>query len=306
MTRQDSGARGALTLSDLDPNLNHEPRVRDLRVAERLGMSQPLNIRALIEANRAELEMHGEVFTRRVKTTRRGGRPGTEYWLTEGQVLVLCMLSRTPAAARVRREVIEVFMAWRRQATGRLSAAAPTSPPARVTVRPTGEQRRLLARTARDWARGDEAVYRAWLEQWAAQVLARAPATDLGWHLHSLGVDPWLILRAARVPHPARVLGCQTADGLAGLVVGGDLLVVDTAGWRRLAPGQEALVIGPDGDLAVMPAQPAPWPARPLAGDRPARVAYVAAAAPGGGAMAEVPVPLVGAVVARRRLGTGQ
>lgn len=41
------------------------------------------------------------------------------YYLNEGQTLVLCALSRAPAAAAVRRTLIEVFMAWRRGAIAR-------------------------------------------------------------------------------------------------------------------------------------------------------------------------------------------
>ncbi len=105
-------------MSDLIPiaSLNcdfEDPRVMDLELAAWLGLSQPLNIRTAIAANRAELEMHGEVFTRDVKTTSKGGRPGKAYWLNEGQALVICALSRTEAAARVRKALIEVFMAYR-------------------------------------------------------------------------------------------------------------------------------------------------------------------------------------------------
>jgi hypothetical protein len=106
-----------LSISDLNTSINHEPRIRDLRIAERLGMVQPLNIRQTIEANRSELERYGEVFTHSVKTAGTlGGRPATEYYLNEPQIILLCMFSRTEAAAAIRQEVIEVFMAARRKA----------------------------------------------------------------------------------------------------------------------------------------------------------------------------------------------
>ncbi|WP_454016984.1 hypothetical protein [Azospirillum sp. Marseille-Q6669] len=41
-------------------------------------------------------------------------RPGKAYYLNEGQALVICALSRTPQAALVRRQIIEVFLAYRR------------------------------------------------------------------------------------------------------------------------------------------------------------------------------------------------
>ena len=48
------------------------------------------------------------------QTSPKGGRPTLEYWLNEAQALLVCMFSRTDQAARVRRELVEVFMAWRR------------------------------------------------------------------------------------------------------------------------------------------------------------------------------------------------
>lgn len=106
-------AESALSLTDIESD-SDEPRIKDVRLGERLGMAQPLNIREAIESNRAELERYGEVFTRSVKTSAKGGRPGCAYYLNEPQTLLLCMLSRTERAADVRQEVIKVFMAWRR------------------------------------------------------------------------------------------------------------------------------------------------------------------------------------------------
>lgn len=88
-------------------------------------MAQPLDIRRTIEANRAELERYGEVFARRPKTGPKGGRPATEYWLNEPQAILICMFSRTDAAADVREEVIKVYMAYRRSRAGRREEAIP-------------------------------------------------------------------------------------------------------------------------------------------------------------------------------------
>lgn len=106
----------ALALGDIAAANDDEPRVRDVRVAERLGMAQPLNIRQTIERNRTELEGYGLVHTSCEPTRSGKGRisEAKVYWLNEGQTLVICMLSRTPQAAQVRKEVIEVFMAYRR------------------------------------------------------------------------------------------------------------------------------------------------------------------------------------------------
>lgn len=104
----------ALTLADLDTTITHEPRVRDLDLAERLGLTDPHSIRRTIDANRQELEGYGGISDRRSENTGRG-RPSTEYWLNEPQALLVCMFSRTERAAEVRRALIEVFTAWRRQ-----------------------------------------------------------------------------------------------------------------------------------------------------------------------------------------------
>lgn len=94
-----------------------EPRVRDLQLAEALGFERPRKIRDLILRNEAELSGYSEVCTSAGRTSFRGGRPSTEYWLAEPQALLICMFARTGNAAIVRKQVIDVFMAWRRGQT---------------------------------------------------------------------------------------------------------------------------------------------------------------------------------------------
>lgn len=96
-----------------------EPRILDLRIAERLGYDRPRVVRELIERNRVELESHSPLAVRHGKSR---GQEFTEFWLNEGQTLVVCMLSRTSAAAAIRKEVIGVYMAFRR---GQLAPADP-------------------------------------------------------------------------------------------------------------------------------------------------------------------------------------
>ncbi|MGY0782108.1 hypothetical protein ACW7BC_29880 [Azospirillum argentinense] len=119
--RKSAGALVPTKPADLPPltpdQLNDqdgEPRISDLVLAERLGMADPHMIRRLIERNRAELETYGEVSVTVTETSQKGGRPGKAYYLNEGQALVICALSRTPQAALVRRQIIEVFLAYRR------------------------------------------------------------------------------------------------------------------------------------------------------------------------------------------------
>lgn len=99
--------------------VDHEPRIPDLVLAGRLGYEKPHNVRKLIERNRDELAQHGLVVTRPStflhggEKSGRTGRPGTAFLLNEGQALVICALSRTPIAARVRQDIIAIYMAVR-------------------------------------------------------------------------------------------------------------------------------------------------------------------------------------------------
>lgn len=90
-----------------------EPLIRDLDLAELLQFERTHEIRRLIARNLHELAMHGEVFRHRNENSGERGRPGTAYWLNESQALVLCVLSRTPVAARVRTALIATFQAFR-------------------------------------------------------------------------------------------------------------------------------------------------------------------------------------------------
>lgn len=93
-----------------------EPRVRDLRLAERLEFEHPRQIRELIERYTTELENSAPLSRRTtmVERPQGGGRHAVEYWLTEDQALLICMRSNTSRAADVRAELIAIFRAWRR------------------------------------------------------------------------------------------------------------------------------------------------------------------------------------------------
>lgn len=135
----------ALSLSDLNTAIDQEPRIYDLRLAERLGFARPRAIRQIIDRNRVELEAygplvvieenspHGVALSPHGVALSRRGTLGRVYWLNEGQALVVCMLSKTPNAAAIRFEVIQVFIAFRR-------GKAPGNPAA-------DERRQKLARS---------------------------------------------------------------------------------------------------------------------------------------------------------------
>jgi len=102
-----------LTISDLNTEVNHEPRIHDLRIAENLGMSRKRDIRKLIERNIAELERYGTCAT--VSRVVRGNQV-TEYYLNEPQALLICVKSDAPNSPDARQRIIEIYMAYRRGA----------------------------------------------------------------------------------------------------------------------------------------------------------------------------------------------
>jgi hypothetical protein len=93
--------------------LDSEPRILDIELAERLEFERPRVVRELIARNRDELETYGGLPCHTANPGNQGGRPGKAYYLNEGQALVICALSRTEKAAAVRKMLIDVFMAYR-------------------------------------------------------------------------------------------------------------------------------------------------------------------------------------------------
>jgi len=90
-----------------------EPRMRDLDVAEALGLERPRKIRELIARRSVELEEFGEVRPTVGRTSPQGGAPGEEYWLNEKQALFICTKSEAKNALDITIQMIEVFSAWR-------------------------------------------------------------------------------------------------------------------------------------------------------------------------------------------------
>jgi hypothetical protein len=80
-----------------------EPRARDLDIADRLGFSQPRDIRKLIKRHSAELEQFGPSRHRGAMVDIGSGakREVQEYWLNEGQALLVSILSDAPNAPAV-------------------------------------------------------------------------------------------------------------------------------------------------------------------------------------------------------------
>lgn len=123
-----------------------EPRITDIELAQFLEWGVPRNIRAsLIAPHREDLEAVAHLRCEPINTTGKGGRPGTKYFLTREQALLICGVCRGEKARRGRQRVIEVFS--RLNAERRTSKADPAhdkadgAAPAAALVEYDGELR---------------------------------------------------------------------------------------------------------------------------------------------------------------------
>lgn len=103
-----------IQVSDINTEVNCEPRIQDLRLAEILGFERPRNIRQIIKRQKVALERFGELVCCTVKQTPKGGRPGREYYLNEKQALYLCTKSEAEHAIELTIQMVEVFHQVRR------------------------------------------------------------------------------------------------------------------------------------------------------------------------------------------------
>lgn len=148
-----------ITLSDLNTTINHEPRVLDTTLAKALGFSRDRDIRKIIERNQPELETYGTIATRWRDAQIGSGatRKVTEYFLNEGQAILIAVFSRTPKAAEVRKEVIEVFMAYRRNQLPKVAPRSVTPRSFLVEMAELGTQNANL--------RSENAQLKGWVNQ---------------------------------------------------------------------------------------------------------------------------------------------
>ncbi|HLN23879.1 MAG TPA: hypothetical protein VK558_07845 [Patescibacteria group bacterium] len=237
-----------ISVTDINTTVSHDPRILDVRVAARLGYERPADIRELIERNADELATYGEVFRTVRKTGSKGGRPGKEFWLNEAQTLLVCMFSKTDAAATVRKEVIEVYMAYRRAAlSGDLPASIENSPHVQNARRILQEEREAVAeertrtaqRKAEAMAIREKRLLVKDCKAMHGPQKAQALAVKLG-----LWTDVGMPELNVTKPEQHQ-LGFPTAtlrDGMAFFVVGGKVVTVDTAD-TALKDQDEAMVV---------------------------------------------------------------
>lgn len=115
---------GALALRPGDlREFDGQPCVRDVRLGEVLGYTDPKKVRAVIRRHNGELSDHGVLTQVGAKPIRgsRGGRPEVSYMLNEAQAVLVTMFSRTERAAEARRQIVSVFLTYRHGKLGVLS-----------------------------------------------------------------------------------------------------------------------------------------------------------------------------------------
>lgn len=110
-----SSQHQALSRTDLIV-VESEPRILDMRLGERLGFDRPRKIREIIERNIDELGSYGALSrgTKAITSGRGRQQQVQEYLLNEAQALLICMFSRTARAAEARREIVQVYLDWRK------------------------------------------------------------------------------------------------------------------------------------------------------------------------------------------------
>lgn len=131
----------ALTLTQIDG----EPRIFDLTLAERLGFEQPRMIRKLIKRNLTKLQRFGVCDTVSQTSGYLGGRPASEFYLNQKQAVWVCMKSETDIAFDVQAEIVRVFDAY---LNGDLKPGADPLPYANPPNRLSAEMKKRINRRA--------------------------------------------------------------------------------------------------------------------------------------------------------------
>lgn len=94
--------------------IENELRILDTELAQRLGFSNPLDIRKLIRRHEESLKQMG-VFATVAKTRNpAGGRPSNEFYLNRKQAIFITAKSETSEATDITIEIIERFDAYER------------------------------------------------------------------------------------------------------------------------------------------------------------------------------------------------
>ncbi len=131
-----------------------DPLIRDLDWAVRLGYPRPYEIRKLIKGM-TEDEKLGVVFASQAKTSRKGGRPTREYYLTEEQAWLVATQAQTDRAWQVTRAMVRVFMLARQGSLPHGAANCPPPAPEPAPAIDPAALRTLIAKTVHQEVRAE-------------------------------------------------------------------------------------------------------------------------------------------------------
>lgn len=91
-----------------------DPVVLDLDLAKRLGYARPIDVRKLVRRLRDDGTLNDyEVIATVAKTSAKGGRPATAYWLRESGALKVMAKSDTPNAIAGLDKMIRAYLTAR-------------------------------------------------------------------------------------------------------------------------------------------------------------------------------------------------
>lgn len=95
-------------------NIDNEPRILDLDLAEWLEYERPRAIRDLIKRRIDDLEQLGVCRTVRQTSSETGGRPSDEFYLNKQQAIFITTQAGTPKAISSTVHLIQKFDAYER------------------------------------------------------------------------------------------------------------------------------------------------------------------------------------------------
>jgi hypothetical protein len=194
------------------------PRVRDLELAEHLGYERPAKIRDLIRRLVSDGKLScSEVFTMAGKTSGLGGRPGTEFWLTEAQALKVVAKSETDKADAILDEVIAVFIAVR---GGQMAPPIQQAPDVSVTRFLESLVMKVVEASERMIEAHDRLSLRMQASLGASSIIASRDAAALKREVRAIA-ELWVAGKEAKTANSARrriynQIGSRLQWGMAG------------------------------------------------------------------------------------------
>lgn len=91
-----------------------EARISDVEMSERLGYPRIADFRHLIRNHKQTLNKFNHLAFNQRALPQGGGRPVTEFWLTEAQAIYIVTKSEAKLAVEITVAIVKAFVAYRR------------------------------------------------------------------------------------------------------------------------------------------------------------------------------------------------